>query len=82
MAAQFVANFLRFFLVALEAAIIGRVLLSYVEPRGRSSASQFLALITEPVLGPVRRVLPSGGGLDFSPFLVVIVIGVVVRMLP
>jgi|KBSSwiS6_1023812.scaffolds.fasta_scaffold180633_2 YggT family protein len=82
MAAEFAANFLRFVLVALEIAIIGRVLMSYVQPRGDSALSQFLAMITEPVLGPVRRILPSGGGLDFSPFLVVILIGAVVRMLP
>jgi YggT family protein len=82
MAAEFAANFLRFVLIALEIAIIGRVLLSYAEPKGRSSVAQFLVMMTEPVLGPVRRVLPSGGGLDFSPFLVVIVIGMVVRMLP
>ena len=81
MAAAFALNFLRFVLVALEIAIIGRVILSWVEPRGRSSLSQFLAMITEPVLGPVRRVLPAGGGLDFAPFIVVILIGTVVSML-
>ena len=81
MAAEFAANFLRFVLIALEIAIIGRVLLSYAEPRGRSPVSQFLVMVTEPVLGPVRRVLPSGGALDFSPFVVVIVIGMVVGAL-
>lgn len=81
MGAVFVANFLRFVLVALEIAIIGRVLLSYVEPRGRSAAAQFLVMVTEPVLGPVRRILPGGGGLDFSPVIVIIVIGAVVGML-
>lgn len=82
MAAAFAANFLRFVLVALEIAIIVRVLLSYAEPRGRSPIAQFLVMITEPVLAPVRRVLPGNSALDFSPFVVVIVISVVVRMLP
>ena len=82
MAAEFAANFLRFVLVALEIAIIGRVLLSYAEPRGRSPVAQFLTMVTEPVLAPVRRLLPSSGGLDFSPFVVVIVISIVIRMLP
>jgi YggT family protein len=81
MAAAFAANFLRFFLVALEIAIIGRVLLSWVEPRGRSVVSQFLVMLTEPLLAPIRRVLPSGGGLDFSPFIVVLVIGAIVSRL-
>ena len=82
MAAAFAANFLRFFLVALEVAIIGRVVLSWVEPRGRSGISQFLAMVTEPILAPIRRVLPATGGLDFSPFIVVIVIGAIVSRLP
>jgi len=30
--------------------------------------------ITEPVLGPVRRSLPSFGGFDFSPMVVLIVL--------
>lgn len=81
MVATFAANFIRLVLVALEIAIIGRVLLSYAEPRGTSPVAQFLTLITEPVLGPVRRILPGGGGLDFSPFIVVIVIGTLVGML-
>ena len=81
MAAAFAANFLRFVLVALEIAIIGRVVLSWVEPRGRSGVSQFLAMLTEPVLAPIRRFLPSGGGLDFSPFIVLIVIGAIVSRL-
>ena len=81
MAAVFVMNFLRFVLVAFEVAIIGRVLLSWIEPSGRSSLAQFVITLTEPVLAPVRRILPSSGGLDFSPFIVMIVIGTILPML-
>lgn len=81
MGVVFAVNFLKFLLVALEIAVIGRVLLSYVQPQGRSSLAQFLVMITEPILGPVRRLLPSGGGFDFSPIIVVLVIGAVVRAL-
>jgi YggT family protein len=81
-AAAFALNFLRFVLVALEIAVLGRVLLSYVEPRGRSSLGQFLIMITEPVLGPIRRLLPSGGMFDFSPLIVILVLGAVLRALP
>ncbi len=28
--------------------------------------------LTEPVLGPIRRILPSLGGLDFSPIVAII----------
>jgi YggT family protein len=30
--------------------------------------------VTEPILGPIRRNLPSFGGFDFSPMAVLIVI--------
>lgn len=76
---MFLINFVRFVLIAFEIAIIGRVLLSWVEPRGRSTLSQFLVLVTEPVLAPVRRFLPSGGGLDFAPLIVMLILGAVVR---
>lgn len=34
----------------------------------------FLWRITEPVLAPVRKILPSMGGIDLSPILVIIVL--------
>jgi YggT family protein len=33
-----------------------------------------LAAVTEPVFRPIRRILPDLGGLDFSPFIVLLVI--------
>jgi YggT family protein len=33
-----------------------------------------LNILTEPILGPIRRVLPSIGGLDFSPVIVLFII--------
>ena len=82
MGAAFLLNFIRLLLIALEVAILGRVLLSYVEPRGGSTAAQFVIMVTEPVLAPVRRVLPPAGMLDFSPLIVLLVLGAVLRSLP
>lgn len=79
MFAVFVINFVKFLLIALEIAIIGRVLLSWVDQQGRSGLSQFLIMLTEPVLAPIRRFLPSGGGLDFAPLIVILVLGAIVR---
>ena len=76
---MFLFNFVKFLLIALEIAIIGRVLLSWVDQRGRSGLSQFLIMVTEPVLAPIRRLLPSGGGLDFAPLIVILVLGAIVR---
>jgi YggT family protein len=36
---------------------------------------EFLARITEPLLGPIRRILPDLGGIDLSPM--VLIIGII-----
>lgn len=82
MGVTFLYTFLRFLLLAFEFMVIGRILLSYIEPTGRSGLSQFLVAATEPVLGPVRRLLPQGGPFDFSPLIVILVVGTIVRALP
>lgn len=66
-----------------ELAIIGRVILSWfpMSNSGARSVMDVLVRITEPVLGPVRRVLPSFGGLDLSPIVVIIVLSVVSQAL-
>jgi YggT family protein len=37
--------------------------------------------VTEPVLGPVRNLLPVAGGMDFSPIVVLIGIQLLERVL-
>jgi YggT family protein len=39
-----------------------------------AAIAEFLYRITEPVLAPVRNFLPSLGGLDISPIIVIIII--------
>lgn len=57
--------------------VIAVVVLSWIAPDGRNPATQLLWSLTEPVLGPARRLLPSLGGLDLSPILVMFLIHVV-----
>ena len=61
-------------------AVIGRIILSWFPmPPGGAMASIFGVLynITEPVLGPVRRLLPAVGMLDLSPIVVFIGIQII-----
>ncbi|MCU0977386.1 MAG: YggT family protein [Steroidobacteraceae bacterium] len=53
-------------------AIIVYALLSLIAPGNYSPASALLATLCEPLLAPVRRLLPPVGGLDFSPLLVIV----------
>jgi YggT family protein len=47
-------------------------LLSFVAPGVRSPATSLLASLCEPVLAPLRRLLPIVGGLDFSPLVAIV----------
>jgi len=65
----------RFLLFALWALVLGRMLMSWVDPQGRNQLSIFLVRATEPILAPVRRLLPRTGMMDWSGFIVLIVLG-------
>jgi YggT family protein len=54
--------------------IIARALISWVNPDPYNPIVNFLNRVTEPVLYQVRRRLPSMGGLDLSPLIVLLVI--------
>ncbi|MEI7590853.1 MAG: YggT family protein, partial [Deltaproteobacteria bacterium] len=55
--------------------IIFRALISWVNPDPYNKIVVFLYRITEPVLAPIRRMLPLGGfGIDLSPLVVVAII--------
>lgn len=53
-----------------------RVVMSWFPPSSSqspmASVQSWLYKMTEPVLAPIRRALPSMGGLDFSPMLLLI----------
>ena len=46
-----------------------------------SAVAEFLYRITEPVLGPIRRRLPSFGGLDISPIILILIIMFIQRVI-
>jgi YggT family protein len=71
----FLVNFVQFLLIALWLLVLGRMIVSWVDPSGRNQVSAFLVQATEPILAPVRRVLPSTGMVDWSGFIVLIVLG-------
>jgi len=47
--------------------VFGAVIASWVQIPPDSPIGNFLYSMTEPLLGPIRSVLPDMGGLDFSP---------------
>ncbi|MBG3131283.1 MULTISPECIES: YggT family protein [Proteus] len=53
--------------------IIIRAILSWVS-QGRNPIDHLLYQLTEPLMAPIRRVIPAMGGLDFSAMIVILVL--------
>jgi YggT family protein len=77
----FLVNFIQFLIMALWALVLARMLMSWVDPMGRNQVSAFLYQTTEPILAPVRRMLPQTGMIDWSGFIVLLILGLIWRAL-
>ncbi len=58
-------------------ALLAMIILSWVAPGSNHPAIYLLYQITEPIMAPLRKLLPPMGGLDFSPILVFILINII-----
>ena len=65
----------------LTYALLGRALLSWVDPRQQWGISRILADITDPVIAPLRRVIPPIGMIDISFIVAILLILVLQRLL-
>lgn len=65
--------------------LVARALFSWFDPTYQTPVGRFLFSITEPIVGPVRQVIPSTGVLDLSVmvtmFLIIILRQLVVSTL-
>ncbi len=60
--------------------ILLRVVLSWTNPMGGGAFTAFVYQLTEPVLAPIRRLLPPMGGLDWSPFIALFLLSFLLRI--
>ena len=77
---EFLFNLIRLLCEVLSLVIVARVILSWF-----SSPTNRLAIIlyraTEPVLAPLRRIIPRFGMIDFTPLVAIILLQLIVRLL-
>ncbi|MEO6577943.1 MAG: YggT family protein [Candidatus Limnocylindria bacterium] len=73
-------NFIQLLAFVLWLLLIARVLMSWTNPRGGGGLVAFIYQATEPILAPIRRVLPATGGIDWSPLVAMLILGVIVRV--
>jgi len=62
-------------------AIIVRIAFSWIGPDMRNPLFRISYRITEPVLAPVRNLLPPTAGIDFSPMIVTFVLFMILNVL-
>ena len=75
---SFISYLLTLYVYVLIASAVMSWLVAFnvVNPRNQfvSMVGEFLYRITEPVLRPIRNVMPNLGGIDISPIIVIIII--------
>lgn len=71
---NYIETFVNLLFNVLLFAILGRVLISWIDPMGNMRVTQILREITEPILAPIRSVLPSFGMIDLSPLVAMLLI--------
>jgi YggT family protein len=69
-----IADLLRTLIDVYAMVILARVVLSWLPVDHEQSWVQFIVDVTEPAIGPIRRLLPPFGGLDFSPLVALLLL--------
>lgn len=77
---EVIANFVFLLATVLTLLILARVIISWVMPGGGGELVAFVYAATEPILAPIRNLLPATGGLDFSPLIAILVLQVITRL--
>jgi YggT family protein len=75
-----IVNFLELLVSALMLLVIARVIVSWLAPSGGGGLVAFIYQATEPILAPIRRVVPPSGGLDWAPLIAMLVLGLLLRL--
>ncbi len=78
----FLSNSLQLLFEALTLAILARVILSWFSPTPTNMLVNIVYRVTEPILAPLRRIIPRVGLLDFSPLVAIILLQLVTYLLP
>lgn len=71
---NYIETFVNILFNVLLFAILGRVLISWIDPMANMRITQILHEITEPILAPIRSVLPTIGMFDFSPIVAMLLL--------
>ncbi|GAB6041164.1 YggT family protein [Endothiovibrio diazotrophicus] len=62
-------------------SILVQAIISWVNPTGYNPVTAILYRLNEPLLGPIRRLMPPIGGIDLSPLAVLIILQLVLLVI-
>jgi YggT family protein len=71
------ATFVNWLFTVIELAILVRVLFSWIRPDPYNPFVRMIHLVTDPVLQPLRRVIPPMGMLDITPIVALILLQII-----
>jgi YggT family protein len=74
------STFISLLATVLTILIFARVIISWTNPMGGGSLTAFIYQATEPILAPIRRLIPPAGGFDWSPMIALLLLGVLTRL--
>jgi YggT family protein len=78
---MFLLTFISLLFQVLTFAIIARALLSWFNLGPSHPVVRILYDVTEPILAPLRRVIPMIGMIDITPLVAILLLQVVERLL-
>ena len=59
---------------AYSLVVFVRVIVSWIQLPPNNPVVHYSRVLTEPLLEPIRKLLPASGGLDFSPLILLLLL--------
>lgn len=75
-----IAEFFTIVLYVLLAAVVIRALLSWFPSAANNEFGRLVFRLTEPMLAPIRRIMPRTGMIDFSSMVVIIILWLMITV--
>jgi len=72
---SYIAVFINIFAEILTFAILARVILSFLATGSHSKVTQLIKDVTDPILRPLKEIIPPIGMMDITPIIAFFLIG-------
>ena len=79
---NFLFDFLWLLCQVLTMIIFLRTVLSWISLRKNNTLANILYRVSEPILAPLRRIIPRVGMLDFTPLVAIVLLQLISYLLP